>query len=46
MVAKVVEAVHEVKGVQAVLLNLELAALNSKSAVRTRRRGTVRKRHR
>ena len=39
-VALVVEAVHKVEGVWAVLLNLKLAVLNSKSTVRTRR-GTV-----
>ena len=45
-VAIVVEAVHEVEGAWVALLNLKLAVLNSKSAVRIRRRGAVRKRHR
>ena len=44
VVAIVVEAAHKVEGVWAVLLNLKLAGLNSKSAVRTRR-DMVRKRH-
>ena len=44
-VAIVVKAVHKVEGVWAVLLNLKLAVLNSKSAVRESRRGAVRKRH-
>ena len=45
MVAIVIEAVHEVEGARVMLLNLKLAALNSKSAVCTRRRDTVRRRH-
>ena len=44
-VAIVVEVVHKVEGFWAVTLDLKLAVMNSKSAVRERR-STVRKRHR
>ena len=46
MAAKVVEALYEVEGPRVVLLNLKLDVLNLRSAVRTRRRGMVKKRHR
>ena len=46
MLATVVEAVHKVEGFRVVLLNLKLDVLNLRSAVRTRRRGMVKKRHR
>ena len=44
-VAIVVKAMHKVEGVWVALLNLNLAVLNSKSAVRESRRSTVRNRH-